>query len=74
MVDGVPFNDLNTAKKINSGLAIINTVSKHHKIKLPIFIDNRESIILLENVDTQVINLRADNVEELQISGGTFND
>ena len=74
MVDGVPFNDLNTAKKINSGLAIINTVSKHHEIKLPIFIDNRESIILLENVDTQIINLRADNVEELQISGGTFND
>lgn len=74
MVNGVPYADLNTASKINSGLAIIDAVSKHHELRLPIFIDNRESIILLEDVDTQIINLRAEQLDELQISGGVFNE
>ncbi|WP_101772362.1 AAA family ATPase [Peptostreptococcus faecalis] len=74
LIDGVPFNNANTASKINAGLSIIKTIGDFYEVKMPIFIDNRESVILLEEVDTQVINLMVDNIDELQISGGKFND
>lgn len=74
MVDGVPYSDLNTASKINAGLAIIDVIGKHYDVRLPIFIDNRESIIKLEKVDTQVINLVADDIDSLEILGGKFNE
>lgn len=55
---GVPYDDLNDASKINIGLDIINTLSKHFNIKVPIFIDNAESVINLVDVESQVISLR----------------
>lgn len=61
---GVPFNDLNNAGKIQAGLDIINTLSKHHDTHLPIFIDNRESVTWLPSVETQLINLVVDPSEE----------
>ena len=56
-VDGVPFDDLNNAKKITAGLDIINTLIKFKGKSAPIFIDNRESINELYNIDTQIISL-----------------
>lgn len=56
-VDGVPFEDLNNAMKINAGLDIIKTLSEHYSIKLPIFVDNAESINQLLEVSNQVIRL-----------------
>jgi DNA repair protein SbcC/Rad50 len=55
--DGVPYADLNTAMKVNVGLDIINTISKHFGISVPIFIDNRESVNDLVSVDAQLVNL-----------------
>ena len=57
MVNGVPFNSLNTAMKINAGLDTIKTLSKFYQTKAPIFIDNRESVTEIVNNSNQIINL-----------------
>ena len=68
MVDGVPYSDLNKAKKCNAGLDIINTISSIYGIKAPVFIDNRESISELCNNPSQIINLIVDkNCKTLKI-------
>jgi len=61
LVDGVPYSDLNTAKKINAGLDIINVLSKHYQIFVPVIIDNRESVSEILPMDSQVINLIKDS-------------
>lgn len=57
LIDGVPFSDANTASKINAGLDIINTLCDHYQVNAPIFIDNRESIIDVIAIRSQLINL-----------------
>lgn len=57
---GVPFQDLNTAGKIQAGLDIINALSRHYNTYLPIFIDNRESVHWIPQLNAQVVNLIAD--------------
>lgn len=55
--DGVPFSDLNNARKIQVGIDIINTLQKHYGVILPIVIDNRESVIEIPETKGQVVNL-----------------
>lgn len=55
--NGVPFTSLNNAMRINVGLDIIRTLSKHYGIQAPIFIDNAESVTDLIEMDAQVIRL-----------------
>ncbi|HBE8785660.1 TPA: AAA family ATPase [Clostridioides difficile] len=69
LVDGVPFSNVNTAGQINGGLDIINTLSNHFGVKMPIFIDNRESVNDLIDIDSQVINLVVSNDNPLKIEG-----
>lgn len=58
LYEGVPYSSgLNNAAKINVGLDIINTLSEHYGIRVPIFIDNSEAVTRLIDVDTQVISL-----------------
>lgn len=57
LYDGVPYSNLNNAARINVGLDIINTLSKHYGFSAPIFIDNREAITKLLPTDNQVISL-----------------
>jgi DNA repair exonuclease SbcCD ATPase subunit len=57
MVQGVPYPDVNSAGKIQAGIDIINTLSKHYCISAPIWIDNRESTNTIPNTTSQVINL-----------------
>lgn len=58
MVDGVTYDGgLNNAMKINVGLDIIQTLSKHFNIEAPIFIDNSESVTQLKEVPAQEIQL-----------------
>jgi DNA repair exonuclease SbcCD ATPase subunit len=57
LLDGVPFADANNAKKIQGGLDIIRTISKHYDIYAPVFIDNRESVTDIPEMDCQVISL-----------------
>jgi DNA repair exonuclease SbcCD ATPase subunit len=61
---GVPFSDLNNAGRIQAGLDIINTLSDHYKLYLPIFIDNRESVTWIPETKSQLINLVVDPSQE----------
>ena len=57
LIDSVPFNNANTAGKINAGIDIINTLCDFYQVSAPIFIDNRESVIQLIESKSQIINL-----------------
>lgn len=55
---GVPYSKgLNTAARINVGLDIINTLSKHYDFIAPIIVDNAESISQLEETEAQQVQL-----------------
>lgn len=67
-VDGVPFtSNLNTAAKINAGLDIINTLCDHYKVNAPIFVDNRESVNKIIDVESQIINLMVSKDKKLKV-------
>ena len=53
----VPYTFANNAARINAGLEIIATLSDHWGIKMPVFIDNAESVTHLTEADTQTIRL-----------------
>lgn len=69
LVDGVPFESANTAGQVNAGLDIINALCEHHEVYAPIFIDNRESVTDIIDVNSQVVNLVVTNDKELTIKG-----
>lgn len=53
----VPYSFANNAARINAGLEIVSTLSDFWNIKMPIFVDNAESVTHLIDTDTQVIRL-----------------
>ena len=56
--EGVPYSTgLNNAARINVGLDIINTLSKHYGLHAPIFIDNAESVTKFIDTDSQIVSL-----------------
>lgn len=55
--DGVPYLGLNNGMKINVGIDIINALSRHYGVCVPLFVDNAESVTQLEYAGTQVIRL-----------------
>lgn len=65
LVGGVPFPDANNAAKINAGIDIINTLSKHYGVTAPIFIDNRESVVELIETPSQIINLYVSKTDKV---------
>lgn len=65
---GVPYMGLNNGAKINVGIDIINTLSRHFGVSVPLFVDNAESVTRLEGADTQVIRLVvSENDKELRV-------
>lgn len=56
-VDGVPYESLNNAKKLQAGLDVIAALSRLYDVSAPIWIDNRESVTEIPAVDAQIINL-----------------
>lgn len=60
LINGVPYSDANNAAKIQGGLDIIKTLSKHYDVYAPVFIDNRESVTEIPDMDCQVISLYVD--------------
>lgn len=61
--EGVLYQDTNTAKKINIGLEIINVLGKHKDIRVPVFVDNYESVNKLIDTDSQLILLEVEPEE-----------
>lgn len=66
--DGVPFMGLNNGMKVNVGIDIINALSRHYGVRVPLFVDNAEAVTRLEACDCQVIRLVvSENDKELRI-------
>ena len=56
-VDGVPYSDLNNAAKVQAGMDIIGAMAEHYDFYPPVWVDNRESIVRLPEMQQQVISL-----------------
>lgn len=60
----IKFEDANNAGRINSGIDIINSLSKFYEVQAPIFVDNKESVTKLADTDSQVISLIVSEKDE----------
>lgn len=67
IVDGVDYNNLNTASKVNASVDIINGISKAANIHVPCFFDNRESVTELLKSDNQQISLKVVDNAPLEV-------
>jgi len=66
--DGVPWSKgLNNAGKVNTGIDIINTLSKFYGVTAPIFADEMESVEELYETEAQVICLTVDKFTEFRV-------
>lgn len=67
--EGVPYTSVNNGMKINLGIDIINTLSMAYGVKVPLFVDNAESVTNLEACGSQIIRLVvSDNDKELRVN------
>ena len=67
--NGVPYISVNNGMKINLGIDIINTLSAAFGVRVPLFVDNAESVTRLENCDSQIIRLIvSENDKELRVN------
>ena len=67
--DGVPYISVNNGMKINLGIDIINTLSMAYGVRVPLFVDNAESVTKLENSASQIIRLVvSENDKELRVN------
>lgn len=66
-VNGVPYPSVNNAGKINAGLDVINSLSGHFEKRVPIFVDNAESITDILEVKSQIVKLYVAKNLNLQI-------
>ena len=60
----VPFSTANHASRINAGLEIIDVLSRHWGVTMPVFIDNSESVVKLKKIGSQVIRLVVSEADE----------
>ena len=69
VLDGVPYISVNNGAKINLGIDIINTLSEAYGVRVPLFVDNAESVTKLEASSSQIIRLAvSENDKELRIN------
>lgn len=53
----VEYEKANNAAKINAGLELIDVLGAHYNTRLPVFVDNAESVTRLEKPENQLIEL-----------------
>ena len=63
--NGIPYKDLNNAMKINIGLDVINTISDHYGVTVPIMIDNAESVNEIYHTKAQQIRFYVSHDKKL---------
>lgn len=69
VLDGVPYISVNNGAKINVGIDIINTLSDAYGVRVPLFVDNAESVTKLESSSSQIIRLVvSENDKELRVN------
>lgn len=66
-VNGVPYPSVNNAGKINAGLDVINSLSEHFEKRVPIFVDNAESITDILEVKSQIVKMYVVKDQQLKI-------
>ena len=67
--EGVPYISVNSGMKINLGIDIINTLSVAYGVRVPLFVDNAESVTSLEKCNSQIIRLVvSENDKELRVN------
>ncbi len=67
-LNGVPFADLSTGQKIFVGIDIVNVLSKHYGLTVPLFVDHSESMTLPIEANCQTIELYAQKgVKKLKV-------
>ena len=67
--EGVPYISVNNGMKINLGIDIINTLSTAYGVRVPLFVDNAESVTELECCNSQIIRLVVTkNDKELRVN------
>ena len=67
LVDGTPFAVANTAKQVNAGLDIINTLCQFNNLTVPIFCDGAESVNHYKPTRSQMIFLQVTTDKKLVI-------
>ena len=55
--NGTTFEGTNNAMKINIGMDIIDTLSEFYGVRVPLFVDNAESVTQLQPIGSQVVRL-----------------
>ena len=55
--NGTAFEGTNNAMKINIGVDIIDTLSEFYGVRVPLFVDNAESVTQLQPIGSQVVRL-----------------
>ena len=63
----VPYDSANTAAQINADIEIVNVLSDHYDIRVPLFVDNAERVNVLAHTDSQLITLAVSMDNELTI-------
>jgi len=69
MYNGVPYSSLNSGHRITVGLNIIKTLQEYYQIKVPVWLDNSESLSddNQPDIDCQLILLQVTNDKQLVI-------
>lgn len=68
LVDGTPYQTVNTARRINAGIEIASAISRAYDISVPMWVDGAESVNSVETAKGQAIILRVSDSPELMIS------
>lgn len=55
--NGTAFEGTNNSMKINIGMDIIDTLSEFYGVRVPLFVDNAESVTHLQPIGSQVVRL-----------------
>ncbi|WP_041707195.1 hypothetical protein [Clostridium cellulovorans] len=55
LYEGKEFNKLSNSERIKAGLEISNLISNVMNVKIPVFVDDSESITVVKQLDTQMI-------------------
>ena len=63
----VDYESANTAAQVNADLEIINVLSDHYGVRLPLFVDNSERVNVLRGTDSQLITLSVSTDSELTV-------
>jgi len=66
----VAYECANTAAQVNADIEIINVLSRHYDLQLPLFVDNSERVNALAPTESQLITLSVSTDEKLKVEYG----